>query len=54
MLTAERIRQAVPQWKDAGYWFCGPAGFGAALRRDLGAAGVPTDNRFHQELFAMR
>ena len=54
MLTAERIRQAVPQWKDAGYWFCGPAGFGAALRRDLGAAGVPTDSRFHQELFAMR
>lgn len=53
-LTGARIRQAVPQWRDASLWFCGPAGFGEALRRDFAAAGFPVQQRFHQELFEMR
>jgi len=38
---------------DASVWFCGPAGFGAALRRAFVSAGLHRDN-FHQELFEMR
>jgi predicted ferric reductase len=53
-LTAGRIRDAVPGWREASTWFCGPAGFGEALRRDFAGAGVPVRRRFHQELFAMR
>lgn len=53
-LTGERIRAAVPGWRDASIWFCGPAGFGQALRRDLAAHGFPVEEHFHQELFAMR
>ena len=54
LLTGERIRALVPQWRDAGLWFCGPAGFGQALRRDFAAQGMKVSKRFHQELFAMR
>ena len=53
-LTGDRIRAAVPQWRDASIWFCGPAGFGTALRHDFAAHGLPVQERFHQELFAMR
>ncbi|WP_298438490.1 ferric reductase-like transmembrane domain-containing protein [Ottowia sp.] len=53
LLSAERIRTAVPRWREASFWFCGPTGFGEALRRDLVAHGLPT-GRFHQELFEMR
>jgi len=53
-LTGDRIRQAVPNWRDASFWFCGPAGFGAALRADFAEQGVPVRKRFHQELFSMR
>lgn len=53
-LTAARIREAVPEWRDASIWFCGPAGFGEALRRDFAAQGFPVQQRFHQELFEMR
>nr|WP_248291163.1 ferric reductase-like transmembrane domain-containing protein [Neoroseomonas marina] len=52
-LNGERIRAAVPAWREASLWFCGPVGFGAALRRDFAAQGLPP-SRFHQELFAMR
>ena len=52
-LSGERLRAAVPGWRDASVWFCGPAGFGQALRADLVAQGLPAD-AFHQELFAMR
>ncbi len=52
-LNAERICAAVPEWQQASFWFCGPAGFGQALRADLGARGLQ-DANFHQELFAMR
>ena len=54
LLTGERIRAAVPEWKQASIWFCGPPGFGAALRADFAKQGLPVDKRFHQELFAMR
>ncbi|MBO9515697.1 MAG: ferric reductase-like transmembrane domain-containing protein [Variovorax sp.] len=53
-LTGERIRDRVPDWREASIWFCGPAGFGEALRRDFAAQGFPVDERFHQELFSMR
>jgi len=53
-LTGKRIREMVPRWNEASIWFCGPAGFGEALRRDFAANGFPVTSRFHQELFAMR
>ncbi|WP_296751055.1 ferric reductase-like transmembrane domain-containing protein [Thiobacillus sp.] len=53
-LTGDRIRAEVPEWRAASIWFCGPAGFGEALRKDFAAQGLPVQERFHQELFAMR
>ncbi len=53
-LTGERIRAAMPQWREASIWFCGPPGFGEALRKDFAAQGFPVAQHFHQELFAMR
>ncbi|HRK77536.1 MAG TPA: ferric reductase-like transmembrane domain-containing protein [Thiobacillus sp.] len=52
-LNGERIRAAVPEWRSASLWFCGPPGFGQALRKDFLAHGLPPE-RFHQELFQMR
>lgn len=52
-LDAQRIARMIPDWCDADIWFCGPAGFGQALKRDLRAMGLPRA-RFHQELFALR
>ena len=52
-LTGEKLRQMVPYWQRASVWFCGPAGFGKALKRDLMAYGFSADH-FHQELFEMR
>ncbi|MBR0714931.1 ferric reductase-like transmembrane domain-containing protein [Bradyrhizobium liaoningense] len=54
LLTGKRIREAVPQWREASIWFCGPAGFGEVLKRDFSAHDFPVKRRFHQELFAMR
>ena len=54
LLGGDRIREAVPKWQEGSVWFCGPVGFGRALRRDLAAHGLPVNRRFHQELFAMR
>lgn len=53
LLDARRIAAAVPQWREADVWFCGPAPFGQALRRDLLALGLPAE-QFHHELFEMR
>jgi predicted ferric reductase len=53
LLDAEKLCAEVPEWKDASLWFCGPAGFGHALRRGLNARGFDTAH-FHQELFDMR
>lgn len=52
-LTPEQIRSAVPEWRSASIWFCGPAAFGDALRADFIEQGLPA-GRFHQELFDMR
>lgn len=52
-LSGERLRELIPDWKSAGVWFCGPAGFGRALREDLVAHGLRAGD-FHQELFEMR
>jgi predicted ferric reductase len=52
-LTAKRLCEIVPEWMSADVWFCGPAGFGRALRRDLAARGLAVED-FHQELFEMR
>ncbi|MGD9862502.1 MAG: ferric reductase-like transmembrane domain-containing protein [Pseudodonghicola sp.] len=53
-LTGERIRDAVPNWREAGIWFCGPGGFGRSLRADFAVEGLPVESRFHQELFELR
>lgn len=52
-LNAQRIREAVPEWKSADVWFCGPVGFGKELRKELLDAGLPA-SAFHQELFHLR
>lgn len=52
-LTPEKIRTDVADWGSASVWYCGPAGFGSALRKDFVANGLPADD-FHQELFGMR
>jgi predicted ferric reductase len=54
LLTGARIRETVPGWRNASFWFCGPTGFGDALRKDFVSQGFPANKRFHQELFAMR
>jgi len=53
-LTGERIRATIPEWRTASIWFCRPAGFGEALKKDFAAHGLPVERHFHQELFAMR
>lgn len=52
-LDADRIRAAVPQWQSASIWFCGPPGFGQAIRNDFVVHGLAPDD-FHQEVFQMR
>jgi predicted ferric reductase len=52
-LDGESLCAAVSQWREASLWFCGPAGFGRALRRDLANRGFDPAH-FHQELFDMR
>lgn len=46
MLTAERLTEAVPGFADAEFWFCGPKGFGDALRKGLTARDLPRES-FH-------
>ena len=52
-LDGKKLRDAVPDWKTASIWFCGPAAFGQALREDLLANGL-LPGQFHQELFNLR
>lgn len=52
-LTCDGICALVSGWKDASVWFCGPAGFGHALRLGFAEKGLPA-NHFQQELFDMR
>lgn len=53
VLSGRRLRDMVPEWRDAEVWFCGPRGFSRALAGDLCAHGLPP-RRFHHELFEMR
>ncbi len=53
-LTGERIRAAVPDWREASLWFCGPRRFGITLRDDFATQGLAIERDFHQELFEMR
>lgn len=53
LLTLDRLAEMVPEWKEAEIWFCGPLGFGHALRDAMTARGLPAVH-FHQELFDMR
>lgn len=53
-LSGERIRNALPEWREASIWFCGPVGFGEVLRKDFARHGLPVTQQFQQELFAMR
>ncbi|MGH1464809.1 MAG: ferredoxin reductase family protein [Cognatishimia sp.] len=52
-LTGDLLRKMVPEWQSASFWFCGPAGFGQALRNDLLKQGLAAAE-FKQELFNMR
>ncbi|CAI07582.1 hypothetical protein ebA2594 [Aromatoleum aromaticum EbN1] len=52
-LDVARICTTVPEWASADIWFCGPGGFGQALREGFTAKGLSPGD-FHQELFAMR
>lgn len=52
-LDLARLQKAVPDWREADVWFCGPARFGQMLREGLVKLGFPAE-RFHQELFEMR
>ncbi|MDR2260038.1 MAG: hypothetical protein LBE06_03710 [Azoarcus sp.] len=52
-LDAARLCEEAPGWRDASLWFCGPAGFGQALRHGLVRRGFSVGD-FHQELFDMR
>ena len=53
LLTGDRLRKEVPDWRTADVWFCGPTAFGNAIRHALVGQGLPNLN-FHQELFVMR
>lgn len=53
-LTGDRIREEVPDWRDASIWFCGPSAMGKAFEADFAAEGLAVGTRFHQELFRMR
>lgn len=52
-MTGEDIRRAVPEWRSADIWFCGPVVFGKELQKDFSDHGFPT-SAFHQELFHLR
>jgi predicted ferric reductase len=53
LLTLDRIEALAPDWKQAAIWFCGPSGFGQALRQPMIERGLPASH-FHQKLFEMR
>jgi predicted ferric reductase len=52
-LTPEKIQAAVPEWRSASLWFCGPVAFGNSLRKDFLDNGLASTN-YHQELFSLR
>lgn len=52
-LDAQTLMQSHPDWQNAHFWFCGPAGLGQTIRGSLVKHGLAS-TRFHQELFEMR
>lgn len=52
-LNGTRIRELVPDWRNASVWFCGPRDFARTIHAELVAHGLPPA-RFHRELFDMR
>lgn len=48
-LNAQRLAEQVRDWREADIWFCGPAQFGQALKKDFTAMGLAAGH-FHQEL----
>lgn len=52
-LTIDGISAAAPNPEQAEVWFCGPTGFGDAVRSALMQRGLPA-RYFHQESFQMR
>lgn len=46
LLTGDRIRAEAPEWRTASIWFCGPTGFGDALRKDFAVQGLPWRSGF--------
>jgi predicted ferric reductase len=52
-LDFQAIAAAVPDWREASVWFCGPTAFGETLRKGFVENGLDRDD-FHQELFQMR
>jgi predicted ferric reductase len=53
LLDAQKIKNHVPDWNKSSVWFCGPKGFGQALKNDFTKDGLDS-SCFHQELFEMR
>jgi len=53
-LSGDRIRALVPDWREAGFWFCGPERFADEIKADLARQGFDVEHGFHQELFAIR
>lgn len=52
-IDAAEIMQAVPDWRAASIWFCGPSKFGDALEAAFTDAGLPRGG-FHREAFEFR
>ena len=52
-MDALRMIEAVPMWREATCWFCGPEQFGKILLRQMVKAGFSAE-RFHQEFFNFR
>ncbi|WP_022962858.1 ferredoxin reductase family protein [Halopseudomonas pelagia] len=52
-LTAQDIRDAVPDWQQASLWCCGPVALAKALFAQFRKWGVP-GRRLHREFFDMR
>lgn len=53
LLSGERLMAAVPQWRDASIWCCGPQPLTDSLRIELTSAGLAAD-AFHHEAFRFR
>lgn len=53
LLNGQRLREFVPNWKNASIWFCGPVGFARQIEKDLIINGLQPA-AFYREFFEMR